>query len=282
MPPRNLDCIRLMGADGNQGAVMGLSELVKETKASYWLARYSIRRGRRSTLAIDLGLNIGSFPLVYQKYFDTFIGVDASSTSLDTAKANLHGIRNVSFVHAAMSHESGKQVALRRVYVGSSWDSKDSTTIELDAAHLRDTGYQGVLGEVEETVESMSFPRLMEKFKIDHVDFLKVDMEGAEFDTFMGVDLSNVDALVMEVHYSFLGEHKVRLLVQHLMNFFEFIEPSQATEFLETWPPPDLLMMRRPNSLTPSMRLKLNARLFVTRTLRNLRRALRGKKRGPS
>lgn len=253
---------------------MEMAQLRKETKASYWLARHikSPRASRR--VAIDLGLNIGSFPLVFGKHFGEILAVDASSSCLVSAKENLRKLKQVKYVHAALAGQSGKQVALRRIYVENRWDSKDLTTTEFDEVTSRETGYRGVPGEVEETVETLSFSDLLEKHDLGRVDFLKVDIEGAEFETFIDADISKVQALVMEVHYSFLGQEKVRLLVGHLLEELEFVDSVDRRLFLECWPPPDLLIMRRPGAQPWVSEALLSGRIFVTRLRRHSRKLL--------
>ena len=250
---------------------MELEKLVRETKASYWLARYTGLPRARGSVAIDLGLNVGSFPLVFGRYFHSVVAVDASSACLVEAQENLASLTNVTFVHAAMAGESGGQVDLRRVYVDSTWDSKDLTTTEFDMASVKGTGYQGLLGEVEETVETLSFADLLEKFDVARVDFLKVDIEGAEFDTFINADISRIDALVMEVHYSFLGMEKVRRLVNHLLENLEFVDARDKGLFLGSWPPPDLLIMRRPGVHSQHSRVMLGVIIFAKRSISRVR-----------
>jgi FkbM family methyltransferase len=45
---------------------------------------------------------------------------------------------------------------------------------------------------VEEIVETLSFQDLLNSFDVKHIDFLKVDIDGAELETLMGVNLSNI------------------------------------------------------------------------------------------
>jgi hypothetical protein len=120
---------------------MNMSELLSETKASYWLAAFAGRGRGRQTLAIDLGVNIGSFLLVFGRHFDSIIAVDASSKFLESAKFNLRRVANVAFVHAAMAKEAREQVDLRRVYAGADWDPKDLTTTQFETDAVKSSGY---------------------------------------------------------------------------------------------------------------------------------------------
>jgi FkbM family methyltransferase len=49
-------------------------------------------------------------------------------------------------------------------------------------ASFLSTGRQDAGAPRQETVETISLPTLMQRFQLDHIDLLKLDIEGAEFD----------------------------------------------------------------------------------------------------
>lgn len=249
--------------------------LVKESRSSYWLARYASRGKKGPTIAIDMGMNVGSFAYVYGDFFDDLVGIDASSKCISLAQQNLHHLNNVKYVHAALDSESGRLVHLRRVYVSEKWESKDLTTFQFDPEASRQAGYLGELGEIEETTASISFGDLLGQIEHKRVNFLKVDIEGAEYQTLIGADLNCVDALVMEVHHTFLGKAKVRELVTHMLKHLQFVDSRDEARFVHSWPPPDLLVMYNPAYFTGNALLQLKIRTWVARCLRKLAEVLR-------
>jgi hypothetical protein len=126
------------------------------------------------------------------------------------------------------------------------YESKDFTTANWDPVELAKSTFPGHIGEVEEIVKSISWPDLLARTGVQWIDFVKCDIEDAEYDLFIDQDLSAIGFLIMELHYMALGPKRTRLLIQHLSSQLDFYYPQQSESFLNDWPPPDILRLVNP------------------------------------
>ena len=228
-----------------------MSRMYKESSKTYGIPGLSLFTfGKRHELALDLGMNVGTFSLLYSKKFTKIIAVEASSICISDAKENVkkEEVTNIQIIHAALASKSGELVELRRVYVGEIFESKDFTTATWDLEELSNSTYPGRIAEAEEVVTSISWADLLDRNNIQKIDFVKCDIEGAEFDLFMHQDVSTIGCLVMELHYTALGPERTRMLVKHLNKQLDFYFPQQSNSFLNEWPPPGILRMINPSS----------------------------------
>lgn len=194
--------------------------------------------------AVDLGLNVGSFSKAYGGLFNSVVGIDASSACIFQARLNLAGMSNIRYIHGVLSAASGEEIALRRVYVGDRFESKDFTSISWDEDELASSDFQGRLGEVEEVGKSISWEDVVSQAG-GRIDFLKCDIEGAEYELFWGKDLSMVRVLVLELHYTALGKVRTAGLLAHLESYFDYLDSNDRILFREQWPPPGILRMAK-------------------------------------
>ncbi len=93
-----------------------------------------------------------------------------------------------------------------------------------------------------ELVNTLSWTDLMSKLGNPPIRLLKCDIEGAEYQLFINSNLSNVEYLIFELHYTFLGREKVEELLSHLLKNFNFYF-NKDRSLIETnsWPPPSIL-----------------------------------------
>ncbi len=196
-------------------------------------------------MALDLGMNVGAFGLTYAREFDRVVAVDASSRCIRAAIGHFAqaGIENVEILHRALSARSGQSTALRRVYVGDAYESKDFSTIKISNDALAETDYSGRFREVEEIAVSIDWDDLLaESDAPSHVAFVKCDIEGAEYDLFHLADLSMVNCLALEVHYTFLGREKTTELLDHIGRTHQVLGFKAAARLASgEWPPPSIL-----------------------------------------
>lgn len=231
-------------------------------------------RVRLNRTAVDLGVNVGSFSKAYGGLFNSVVGIDASSACISQARLNLAGMSNIRLIHGILSDVSGKDIALRRVYVGGGFESKDFTSISWDQDEVDRSDFQGRLGEIEEVAKSISWEDVVRE-AAGRIDFLKCDIEGAEYELFWGKDLSMVGVLVMELHYTGLGQKRSRDLVRYLEKFFDYLDPQEAVLFKSEWPPPDILrMVRRGSQSGKRIALAWTKARQLIRLIRQLKRSL--------
>jgi FkbM family methyltransferase len=127
---------------------------------------------------VDLGANIGLFTLIAARIGAQVIAVEAQSEFLPIARRHLE--------------ENGcvERVVLEHALVGSGTGLFSKADQLHGASHFRDAPPPRTLNEI---LEQHAFPR---------VDFLKIDIEGSEFDLFAGQTrwLDAVRRIAMEVH----------------------------------------------------------------------------------
>jgi FkbM family methyltransferase len=233
--------------------------LVKFLKVASWPEKYFFGRGSKKYTAVNLGANIGAFEVVYSRYFDRIVAVEPSSLNIRLAKENLNqrGIKNVEFFNYAVSDVTGSIVPLYKVYINGISLTSDFTTTKFDSELSKKKEHQGSLEQIEENCSSITFKDILRLANVTHIDFLKVDIEGAEYLGLMNQDLSMVTGLVVEIHYSYLGKQRVHELIQYLKNFLSFLDEKDEHRFLHESPPPQILRMVNYSKLTHYLRLKL-------------------------
>ena len=135
---------------------------------------------------VDLGANIGAFTILAALIAKKVIAVEAVSSILEELKDNVR--RNncsdkVEAVWGIIGPRSG-MLAQPAIFEESCGDARPPV---------------------------LAFQDLLKKYNIEKVDFLKIDIEGSEFDLFKGdVDwLSKVGLIAMEVHASFISSGTV-------------------------------------------------------------------------
>tara|TARA_B100000287_G_C20629830_1_gene779337 strand:- start:752 stop:1642 length:891 start_codon:yes stop_codon:yes gene_type:complete len=71
-------------------------------------------------------------------------------------------------------------------------------------------------------VFTISIDGIYDFFNIDYIDFLKIDIEGAEYDFLLDKDLSRIGSIAIEMHGT-LGEKLKDKLKSHLLKFFDIM-----------------------------------------------------------
>ena len=74
--------------------------------------------------------------------------------------------------------------------------------------------------ETYHNVYTISLEAIYEFFGIDYIDYLKMDIEGAEYDFLLEKDLSKIGCLALELHGTF-GREKKEEMKQHLEKYFD-------------------------------------------------------------
>lgn len=157
-------------------------------------------------------------------------------------------VGKIDFVHAALSDKSNKKVSLKKVIVNGQYESKDFSILDISNLDLENTDYKGRFGEEIELVNTISYTDLMNKLGNPPIRLLKCDIEGSEYQLFINSDLSNIDYLIFELHYTFLGKEKVEDLINHLLKYFNLYF-NKDRSFIETnsWPPPSIIYLINKN-----------------------------------
>ena len=133
---------------------------------------------RRGDVVIDIGANVG----VYTKAFASLVGAEGKIYAFEPLRDNLEILKkvirdaklsNIRLFHAALGSEAGTQdmvIPELGGFVGYYW------------AHLATPDESGK----RETTEVLTLDDLQKSHEIEHVDFMKCDVEGGELDVLIG------------------------------------------------------------------------------------------------
>lgn len=170
-------------------------------------ARIPIRAG---DVVVDMGAHIGAFAVRAARLAQGghVYSYEASSKNFDllTENCQLNDLRNVYIENSAVSNQRGSMP----FYTPSENGILGSL--------LQDTS------SFMERVQTTTFSDIIAKHAITHIDFLKVDVEGAEFDIlFANPDetLSKTRQIVMEFH-EFRGDERNHTDLVNLLNSHGF------------------------------------------------------------
>lgn len=201
---------------------------------------YLFRNGKRKQLVcVDLGSHIGTFSKHYSKHFFRIFCYEPSRDFfLESTKALGH-LPNVKVFNFGISRVNGELLTLREVVVDGISEGKDVTSSRWDEDGLR--AFHGKLGGVVGTSQSKDWASISSEIG-SRIFLLKCDVEGGEYEAFIDADLSNVDFIAMELHYTALGPARTNELLEKLLTQFDFIDPKQAQRFA-AWPPPSMVFL---------------------------------------
>lgn len=141
---------------------------------------------------IDAGANIGLASLYFSNKFpgSKIIAVEPEEGNFELLKKNTAPYENIIPVRCALWHEN-KTINLVDPNLGK-WgfmtQAQDST----------EESFGGILHEVQ----GMTVDAIMKEQGIDHIDILKIDIEGAEREVFRDPSswVNKVDTLIVELH----------------------------------------------------------------------------------
>ena len=171
------------------------------------------------TTILDCGANIGIASIFFRREHPDarIVAVEADPVTFQRLVANV----NAECVHAAVTDHDGEIVFYRTPLSASS-----STVKRGDAEPV--------------TVPAVSLDVLLTRLGISHVGLLKLDIEGAEFDTLRAAPLDRVQRIIAEIHYD-LGdgdEDELRGLLDGFPRSPGTTEPTpcDATRRERWWP----------------------------------------------
>ena len=152
--------------------------------------RFEIKSAPRTI--IDAGANVGYASVYMASKFPgaKIYALEPDSSNFALLQRNVAPYENIVPLHAALWNEDA-EINLVDPGLG------DSGFV------TRDAGWSETESERERhKVEAVTVPSLMQKFGIEHVDVLKVDIEGAEREVFADAQpwIDKVDAIIIELH----------------------------------------------------------------------------------
>ena len=171
------------------------------------LAKSAYDVNKRYNLAFDLGVNVGGFSKAYFEKFDKIVAIEAHPQTYEFAKKNLSQYENIEVHNYAVYKDSSSKVNLFEWKEG---DCGSTSLINLDDNQQL---------EYSQSVDTIDFDSMVSRWGMPN--YIKIDVEGSEYDFLMGKDLSEVDFIAIEIHYGFLSDKKIEELLAHLLQYFD-------------------------------------------------------------
>ena len=160
-------------------------------------------------IAIDIGANVGAFPIVNHNKFKRIICIEPSEYSFNECIKNNNRFDNVEVHNLAVSKTDGDVIKLRKC-LGENTSGNASTV-----------AHESWSTDEFELIKTISYKGLFKKFGIEKIDYLKIDCEGGEYDFLIDQDLSKIDYLGIEIHV--LLNEKLKILEDYIKKDFDII-----------------------------------------------------------
>jgi FkbM family methyltransferase len=143
---------------------------------------------------VDAGANIGLASLYFSNKFpnSNIIAIEPEESNFELLKRNIAPYNNITPIRGALWHEN-KRINLVDPNLGK-WGFM---------TQAQDSDEERV-GEILHEVQGMTVDTIMKEQGIEHIDILKIDIEGAEREVFRDPSswIRKVDTLIIELHES--------------------------------------------------------------------------------
>ena len=163
---------------------------------------YELRKG---DLVIDVGANVGMFTVKASMSVGEegkVIAIEPVEENFELLKKNveLHKLANVRIIRKALGRKRGKAVMLKSLLSGTH--------------QLKSVCKNSEFPIEEMEIEVDSLDNICKELNVNRIDFLKIDVEGAELDVLKGAEesLKFTKNIAMELHYEGEGEEVRRFL----------------------------------------------------------------------
>jgi FkbM family methyltransferase len=137
---------------------------------------------------IDAGANIGMSAIFYARRFPQarIIAIEAEQSNYALMCSNIRRYANILPVHGAL------------------WGADGSISIGTDMLPGASGHWGYTVSPEAGPIRAYTIPSLMRTFQLDHIDLLKIDIEGAEQEVFETCDWQDhVDSFIIELHDRF-------------------------------------------------------------------------------
>ena len=173
-------------------------------------------------VAVDIGANIGVFVnYLLHKGVKKIYAVEPEPTAIKSLKYALDDKPNVSIIPYAVTNENGT----RQFYT-----TEGNTTIS--SFYEEQKNFNPNSGWFAESVNTITFQKIIDDYGINKIDFLKIDVEGSEyeiFDTLGKEDFDKIENMLIEFHMNTNGRLKEHILSKLDEYGYEYDIQHQST-----------------------------------------------------
>lgn len=158
--------------------------------------------GKKDLTIIDIGANIGITSYYFSQFAKQVYAIEPSLEHFDvlTTMLKYNKITNVLPINKALYIKEGQ--------FDFGGPDNNATMRSLHSATWQD-------GKPKETVTATTLPILFKDFNIEHVDFMKADIEGSEVEVFSSSSFKEVaekiDMMIIERH-TWSGRHENQIV----------------------------------------------------------------------
>lgn len=157
----------------------------------FLLKEYECNALKPPRTIVDAGANIGLASIYFANRFpdSKIIAIEPERSNFELLATNIAPYKNITGVHAALWHEN-KKINLVDPNLGK-WGFMTQSGDGLEK-----------FGSTLHEVQGMTIDTLMNQEGLDHIDVLKIDIEGAEREVFENTStwIAKVDSLIVELH----------------------------------------------------------------------------------
>jgi len=180
------------------------------------LGNYIIPDYVKRTVAVDLGSNLCLFEKKYHDRFDEIFYFEANFSNFlkGTSRVLSKGIKNCFGFNYAVTDNSGDII---KIYSANSMDSGSKSILNHTGANTSD--YHKIM--------TISLDDIFQLLEIERINYLKIDVEGAEHSILMNCDLSKIDFIAAEIH-NIMGIDKMDEVRNKILETHEIVSQIKA------------------------------------------------------
>ena len=150
--------------------------------------QYKFETTKQPSVIIDAGANVGLASIYFANRFPSarIFAIECERSNFEVLKLNAEPYKNITPIHAALWGSDG-EIQIVDPGLGQ-WGFM--------------TAVKTVDSEASSSVRALSLNSIMREHHISHIDILKIDIEGAEFEVFnaSSVWIDAVDMIIAELH----------------------------------------------------------------------------------
>lgn len=177
-------------------------------KLDYIARAYPIPDFIDREVAVDVGCNLGAFPIVNHHRFNTIYAFEAAYECFEQAFLNLkdYEVSNCFLFNLAVHHSDGLFATIKQ------HENRDNGSNSMIEHPDWNTG-------LHHKIPTISLDSIYELCNIDRINYLKLDCEGAEYELLMNKDVNSIDFMTVELHNQRPEESKE--LYDYLIQYFD-------------------------------------------------------------